>query len=116
MPRTTPWRVRRLRRAPYSSPLRSLAALETCWEKETIHRPAPVQNFSLQKENGVHRGKISVVDMVFIGFFVSTIGLESSSLQPEKFPKRFCFGGGRVRFLLRSDMGPVIREKLKGNN
>ena len=40
-------------------------------EKETIHRPAPVQNFSLQKKNGVHRGKISVVDMallVFIGF------------------------------------------------
>ena len=42
------------------------------WEKETVHRPAPVQNFSLQKKkNGVHRGKISVVDMaflVFIGF------------------------------------------------
>ena len=30
--------------------------------------------------------------------FVSTTGLESFTLQPEKFPKRFSFGGGRVRF------------------
>ena len=37
-------------------------------KKETIHRPAPVQNFSLQKEEGAHRGKISVVDMVFLVF------------------------------------------------
>ena len=37
-------------------------------EKESIHRPAPVQNFSLPKKNGGHRGKISVVDMVFLVF------------------------------------------------
>ena len=30
--------------------------------------------------------------------FVSTTDLESFSLRPEKFPKRFSFGGGRVRF------------------
>ena len=37
----------------------------------------------------------------FLGFFwvfVSTTGLESFSLRPEKFPKRMSFGGGRVRF------------------
>ena len=41
--------------------------------------------------------------MVFLGFYrasVSTTGLESFSLRPEKFSKRFSFGGGRVRFLL----------------
>ena len=38
------------------------------WEKESIHRPAPAQNFSLQKKNGVHRGKTSVADMVFLVF------------------------------------------------
>ena len=32
--------------------------------------------------------------------FVSTTDLESFSLRPEKFPKRFSFGGGRVRFFL----------------
>ena len=55
------------------------------------------------EKNGGHRGKISVVDMaflVFIGFLVSTTGLESFSFRPEKFPKRISFGGGRVRFLL----------------
>ena len=39
----------------------------------------------------------------FPGFqrvFVSTTDLESVSLRPEKFPKRFSFGGGRVRFFL----------------
>ena len=38
------------------------------WEKESIHRPAPVQNFSLPEKNGGNRGKISVVDMVFLVF------------------------------------------------
>ena len=40
---------------------------------------------------------------VFPGFcrvFVSTTGLESFSLRPEKFSKRFSFGGGRVGFFL----------------
>ena len=44
-----------------------------------------------------------MVDMVFPGFyriFVSTTGLESFSLRPEKFSKRFSFGGGCVRFFL----------------
>ena len=36
----------------------------------------------------------------FYRVFVSTTGLEKFSLHPEKFPKRFSFGGGRVRFLL----------------
>ena len=39
----------------------------------------------------------------FPGFhrvFVSTTDLESFSLRPEKSPKRFSFGGGRVRFFL----------------
>ena len=39
----------------------------------------------------------------FPGFhrvFVSTTNLESFSSRPEKFPKRFSFGGGRVRFFL----------------
>ena len=55
------------------------------------------------EKNGVHRGKISVVDMGFPGFyrvFVSTTGLESFSFRPEKFSKRFSFGGGCVRFFL----------------
>ena len=44
-----------------------------------------------------------MVDMVFLvfkGFFVSSTGQESFSLRPEKFSKRFSFGGGRVRFSL----------------
>ena len=39
----------------------------------------------------------------FPGFymvFVSTTGLESFSFRPEKLPKKFSFGGGRVRFFL----------------
>ena len=39
-----------------------------CWEKATIHHPAAVGNFSLPKEMGGHRGKISVVDIVFLFF------------------------------------------------
>ena len=57
------------------------------------------------EKNGGHRGKISVVDMVFPGFhwvFVSTTDLEIFSLRPEKFPKRYSFGGGRVRFFFYS--------------
>ena len=38
--------------------------------------------------------------LVFIGFLISTTDLESFSLRPEKFPKQFSFGGGRVRFFL----------------
>ena len=55
------------------------------------------------EKKGVHRGKISVVDMVFLVFyrvFVSTTGLEIFSSRPEKFSKRFSFGGGCVRFFL----------------
>ena len=36
----------------------------------------------------------------FYRVFVSTTGLESFSLRPEKFSKRFSFGGGCVRFFL----------------
>ena len=46
-----------------------------------------------------------MVDMVILFFFlnrvfVSTTGLESFSSRPEKFSKRFSFGGGCVRFFL----------------
>ena len=43
-----------------------------------------------------------MVDMVslFYRVFVSTTGLKSFSLRPEKFPERFSFGDGRVRFFL----------------
>ena len=40
----------------------------------------------------------------FYRVFVSTTGLESFSFRPEKFPKRFSFGGGRVRFFLLWNM------------
>ena len=56
------------------------------WEKESIHRPAPVQNFSLPKKWRPQKkdfgGRYG-----FPGFhrvFVSTTGLESFSLRPEK--------------------------------
>ena len=55
------------------------------------------------EKNGVHRTKILVVDVFFPGFyrvFVSTTGLESFSLRPEKLSKRFSCGGGCVRFFL----------------
>ena len=50
-----------------------------------------VRNFSLPKEMGGHREKISVVDVValiFIGVFVSTTGLDFLS-RPETFPNDF---------------------------
>ena len=73
------------------------------WEKQSIHRPAPVQNFSLPKKWGPQRndfgGRYGILG--FYRVFVSSTGLESFSLRPEKFPKRFSLGGGRhVRFFL----------------
>ena len=64
------------------------------WEKESIHHPAPVQNFSLTEKKGGHRRKISVVDMVFlvfIGFFISTTDLESSFFEDRKVPQKIFF-------------------------
>ena len=65
-----------------------------------MHRPAPVRTFALPKKWGPQRkdfgGRYG-----FPGFhrvFVSTTGLESFSLGPEKFSKRFSFGGGTVLF------------------
>ena len=72
------------------------------WEKESVHRPAPVQNFSLQKKWGLQRKDFGG-GYGFPGFyrvFVSTTGLESFSFGPEKFSKRFSFSGGGVRFFL----------------
>ena len=49
---------------------------------------------------GSTEGKISVVDMVFLvfmGFLYPPPAWESFSLRPEKFSKRFSFGGGCVR-------------------
>ena len=54
------------------------------------------------KQNG-HRRKISVVDMVFlvfIGFLYPPPAWKVFALRPEKFFKRFSFGGGRARFFL----------------
>ena len=51
-------------------PRRSFHESAKGWEKESIHRPAPAQNFSLQKK-GCPLRKISVVDtvvLVLIGF------------------------------------------------
>ena len=73
------------------------------WEKESIHRPAPVQNFSLQEKMGSTEERFRWWIYGFPGFcrvFVSTAGLESFSLRPEKFSKRFSFGGGCVRLSL----------------
>ena len=44
-----------------------LCVAHSFWEKESIHRPAAVMNVSLPK-NGGDRGKILVVDMVFLVF------------------------------------------------
>ena len=71
------------------------------WEKESIHRPAPVQSFSLQKKKWGPQRKDFGGGYGFLGFyrvFVSTTGLESFSLKPENFSQRFSFGGGCVRF------------------
>ena len=38
--------------------------------KKKPYTAAPVQNFSLPEKTGVHRGKISVVDMFFFFFLV----------------------------------------------
>ena len=78
--------------------------------KESIHRPAPVQKWGPQRKDfGGGYG--------FLGFyrvFVSTTGLESFSLRPEKFSKRFSFVGGCVRFFLLCiyyGVNPSLREE-----
>ena len=84
-------------------------------EKESIHLPAPVRNFSLPKKNGSHRGQI-LVDTVFLGFcrvFASTTGLERFSLRPEKFSKRFSFGGGRVHFCVHFFLSVIFSRHPK---
>ena len=53
-----------------------------------------MQNFSLPKKNGGHRGKISVVDMVNIGFLYPPRAWKVSLFI------FFSFGGARVRFSL----------------
>ena len=57
---------------------------------------------SLPKKKGPQRTDFGGRDgfRVYFKGFVSTAGLESFSLSPEKFPKGFSFGGGRVRFCL----------------
>ena len=81
-------------------------------EKESIHRPASVQNFPLPKKKGGTDEDFGG-GFGFSGFhrvFVSTTtDLESFSLRPEKFPKGFSFGGGRVRFFLLCQRRPPCR-------
>ena len=72
------------------------------WKKRAYTALLQCRTF-LCRKNGVHRGKISVVDMVFlvfIGFLYPPLAWKVFYLQPEKFPKWFSFGGGRVRFFL----------------
>ena len=45
-----------------------------------------------------------MVSPYFSRVFVSTMSLESFSLTPEKFSKRFPFSGGSVRFVLCSPL------------
>ena len=75
-----------------------------CWEKEAIHHSAPVRNFSLPKrKKGGHRGKISVVAMVFlvfIGFLYPPLSWKNVFEARKVFQKIFSYGGGIVRFLL----------------
>ena len=71
-------------------------------KKESIHHPAPVQNFSLPKKRG-HRGKISVVDMVFLVFigFLCPPPAWKVFFEARKVPQKifvFFFGGGSVCF------------------
>ena len=44
----------------------------------------------------------------FYRVFVSTTGLESFSSRPEKFSKRFSFGGGCVRFFSSLHFEPIL--------
>ena len=67
-----------------------LSLIRELWEKESIHRPAPVRNLSLLKKGGPQRndcgGRIQVdmLFLVFLSVFVSTTGLQSFSLRREK--------------------------------
>ena len=59
------------------------------WEKESIHRPAPVQNLSLPKTKGGHRRKISVVEMACLVFYrVLLRGLSCRTDSARIFPIR----------------------------
>ena len=61
-----------------------------------MHRPAPVKKLSLPKTNGGNRGKISVVDMVSLGF----IGfLYLFHLRPEKVLQLIFFRWWQCAFL-----------------
>ena len=70
------------------------------WEKESVHCPAPARNFSLPKKWGLQRKDFGggYGSPVFYRVFVATTGLESFSLRPEMFSKRFSFDSGSVRF------------------
>ena len=48
--------------------MRLRLAIANSWEKETVHRPAPVQNFSLQKKMGSTEERSRWFDMVFLVF------------------------------------------------
>ena len=67
---------------------------------------SPMRNFLCRKKWGPQRkdfgGRYAIL-MGFPGFyrvFVSTTGLESFLLRPEKVSKRFSLGGGSVRVFL----------------
>ena len=90
--------------------------------KQTIHCHAPVEElFFAEKKWGPQRkdfgGRYGFSG--FLGFFVSSTGLESFSLRPEKVSKRFSFGGGSVCFFFSVPVPPLVPappgvELLKG--
>ena len=86
------------RKSPPEKFALKIAPLEGHLGDKMIHRPAPVRNFSSPPQRKDFGGRYC-----FPGFyrvFVSTTGLESSSMRPDKSSKRFSFSGGSVLFLL----------------
>ena len=67
----------------------STSILGNACEKETLHHPAPVRNFSLIKDMGGPQDKFRWLPPAF---------LESALRGQEKFSKVFSFGGGNIHF------------------
>ena len=68
-----------------------------------VHRPAPVQNFSLPKKMGATEERFRWwiwFSWFSQGILYPPLIWKVFQLRPEKFPKRFSFGGGRVRLYL----------------
>ena len=81
------------------------------WEKESIHRPCSSEELFFTEKRATEEdfgGRYGFPS--FYSVFVSTTGLESFSLRPEKVSRRFSFGCGvSVRFLLLCLVGQTPR-------